>query len=213
VNEVLDELQATPMMCVQTVTEVLHALGVIRCVGPTKDKDSLEKPVLDTVVINIFRSAQLLCAMPEECHSWKEWQVVEHLRSAHKKAQGRWRSTVVATSVKLKLHHLVGGNSKEHLQEESKEQLQEETSKHLQEKEYAAEVDEALRATEDAWKGLDVEIELTVETAHPALEVSAHGSSMADEDATAAAAAHAWDSRPASRKSCAGAAAASSRRS
>jgi len=74
-------------------------------------------------------------------------------------------------SVKLKLHHLVGGNSKEHLQEESKEQLQEETSKHLQEKEYAAEVDEALRATEDAWKGLDVEIELTVETAHPALEV------------------------------------------
>ena len=41
----------------------------------TQDKDSLEKPVLDTVVINIFRMAQVLCAMPEECHSWKEWQV------------------------------------------------------------------------------------------------------------------------------------------
>jgi hypothetical protein len=70
-----------------------------------------------------------------------------------------------------KLHNLVGGKSKEHVQEESKEHLQEDTSKHLQEEEYAAEVDQALHATEDVWKGLDVEIELTVETAHPALEV------------------------------------------
>ena len=109
---------------VQTVTEVLHAIGVIRCVGPTKvnhlsilippsctharmracthahmhtcthahmhtcthkytntpahaqDKNSLEKPVLDTVVINMFKMQHYLCTMPEECHSWKEWQVL-----------------------------------------------------------------------------------------------------------------------------------------
>jgi hypothetical protein len=70
-----------------------------------------------------------------------------------------------------KLHHLVGEKSKEHVQEEIKEHLQEDTSKHLQKEAYVAEVDQALHATEDVWKGLDIEIELTVETAHPALEV------------------------------------------
>ncbi len=43
-----------------------------------------------------------------------------------------------------KLHNLVGGKSKEHVQEESKEHLQEDTSKHLQEEEYAAGDDEIL---------------------------------------------------------------------
>ena len=75
VNLLLDEYDS-PLMCVATVTEVLHAKGVIRCVGPTGDTENFEKPMLDTVFINTPKIAMLMASMPSECHGWKPWQVL-----------------------------------------------------------------------------------------------------------------------------------------
>ena len=83
-NEFIDKSDSS-VICMPTVVEVLHAKGIIRCVGPTKDPDTFEKPMLDTVFINTYQVAALMLEMPEESKEWKEWQVVEHLRSVHKR--------------------------------------------------------------------------------------------------------------------------------
>ena len=84
VHEFIDKSDSS-VICIPTVVEVLHAKGIIRCVGPTKDPDTFEKPMLDTVFINTYKVAALMLEMPEESKEWKEWQVVEHLRSVHKR--------------------------------------------------------------------------------------------------------------------------------
>jgi len=74
-NSLLDEYEATTMMCVPTVTEVLHAKGAIRSVGSQRDPAIFEKPMLDTVFINTYKATTLMRNMPATSAKWKEWEV------------------------------------------------------------------------------------------------------------------------------------------
>jgi hypothetical protein len=70
----LDEYEGT-MLCVPSITEVLHAKGIIRSVGPGAGIDTFEKPMLDTVFINSSKVASLMTTMPVESKSWSQQQV------------------------------------------------------------------------------------------------------------------------------------------
>jgi len=74
-NSLLDEYEPTTMMCVPTVTEVLHAKGAIRSVGSQRDPAIFEKPMLDTVFINTYKATTLMRHMPAISAKWKEWEV------------------------------------------------------------------------------------------------------------------------------------------